>query len=368
MLRVNARQSDQTKSASKSAGGSASSAGESLSQLIAKILDQMSTTAWLPSAVLVSLTLLVATIWQNDGDVSAALTEVTQMEFTQLLLLVGAVIVTTTVTQAFEFGAIQTLEGYWGTGWLGRRLANRGVRRFTSKKQNLESRLREAREQLVGQMRTRLKNLNDVTEKDRLIIENDILELPEEGSEQELRSAREVDWRARADSSVVRLAEELENALQFYPPKDYRILPTRVGNTMRSYEDRIVANGHAEGLGGAEGGRTDADDGRLQGYVERLVDRLPEELRRDHDLHRQRLDLYASLVFVFAAAGLLAFPVLAVQPSRAGLVVPAACWVLAWLSYRALNAAARGYGGMLETIQIWERRAVLPADGGASRE
>lgn len=38
------------------------------------------------------------------------------VSFSSVLLLVGAVILATTLTQAFEFGAIRMLEGYWVLG------------------------------------------------------------------------------------------------------------------------------------------------------------------------------------------------------------------------------------------------------------
>ena len=316
---------------------------ESLSQLLARILNQLSTSAWLPSSILVFLVLLIATTWVANGDVIQGFTKMVQVDLPQLALIVGAVIMMTTLTQAFEFGAIQTLEGYWGRGRLGQALAARGVRRFAAKKSELQNRLCDVRERLVGQMRARLAEADDVSESDLAIIENDILERPEIGSDQERDSARSINWQACVDSSLVRLSRELENALEFYPQQEFDILPTRFGNTMRSYEER---------------GPRD-DENRLQGYVERLIDRLPVELRNDHDLHRQRLDLYASLVFVFAAAGLLSAPILAFRSNRWGLILSIACLAFASLSYRATIAAAKGYGGMLEVIRFWDGNSTL---------
>src|SRR6185437_10040384 len=93
---------------------------ESLSQLVARILDQLSVSAWLPAAILVATLLIAGSIRSAGGDFHAALTSIVSMNAASLILLTGAVILATTLTQAFEFEAIRLLEGYWGPGLVGR--------------------------------------------------------------------------------------------------------------------------------------------------------------------------------------------------------------------------------------------------------
>ena len=313
---------------------------ESLSELIARILDQLSVTAWLPSATLVAATALIVTTAQDDANVAIGLGSVADIGFAQLSLLVGAVVIATVITQAFEFGAVQLLEGYWGVGTIRRRIARAGMKHFERKRRSLDGRLRRAREGLVGQIRARLDPESGVTSAELDYIEAEILERPIATLPEVEESARDVDWRGAVDPDLLNLWLDLQEARRHFPDESHRILPTRLGNTLRSYEERISGTGR---LG-------------LRGYVHRVFHRLPTDMRYDHDLHRQRLDLYATLVFVFFTVSILGFAALVGADDRMGLVLPAACVALAALSYRAAIAAAHGYGNMLETIDDWVNR------------
>ena len=89
----------------------AGSPQESLSQLIARILDQLSVSAWLPAAALVFSLLFLGTLHVKK-DVSKTIHDITRINAASLALLVGGVVITTMLTQAFEFEAIRLLEGY----------------------------------------------------------------------------------------------------------------------------------------------------------------------------------------------------------------------------------------------------------------
>ena len=111
---------------------SSGKARESLSQFVARVLDQLSLSAWLPSAALVlSLAFTyhlaraldaerhavagILSAPQSPGALSDALTGLAHTSLGGALLLIMAVVVLTIATQAFAFEAIRTLEGYWGT-------------------------------------------------------------------------------------------------------------------------------------------------------------------------------------------------------------------------------------------------------------
>src|SRR5919202_6751268 len=87
----------------------ADKAQESLSQFQARILDQLSVSAWLPAAALVFSLLLLANVHATKN-VSAAVDKITSINAATLALLVAAVVITTMLTQAFEFEAIRVLE------------------------------------------------------------------------------------------------------------------------------------------------------------------------------------------------------------------------------------------------------------------
>jgi hypothetical protein len=108
------------------------------------------------------------------------------------------------------------------------------------------------------------------------------------------------------------------------------MLPTRLGNVLRRYEDK-----------------TGRDS--VESLVQDVFDDLPFSLRVNHDEQRTRLDLYCSMVVVIAVvtvgaaarfAGHGWYAVGAVALGLAGI----------WLTYRAAVASARAYGGLLVRI------------------
>jgi putative transposase len=119
-------------------------ARETLSQLIARILDQLSVSAWLPAAALVFMFLLVGSLRHADGDLNKAIAAIGDLDLAPLVLLLGALILSTMLTQAFEFEAIRLLEGYWGTRRLPTALAQAGCRLRLARRRSLRRQLHEA--------------------------------------------------------------------------------------------------------------------------------------------------------------------------------------------------------------------------------
>ncbi|MEO6702687.1 MAG: hypothetical protein ABIP57_14490 [Jatrophihabitantaceae bacterium] len=135
---------------------------ESLSQFGARVLNQLSITAWLPAAALV---LCVAFILDLGGaldarvtvpaangaggrvarlhpgiadPLTAAMHTLSGVGLGGALLLIVAMTVLTMLTQAFAFEAIRVLEGYWGTGRLAESWAARRSATFREHRQDLD--------------------------------------------------------------------------------------------------------------------------------------------------------------------------------------------------------------------------------------
>jgi hypothetical protein len=91
--------------------GAPNRAGETLTQLLARIFDQLSISSWLPSVFVVTAAVFYGNLAGNDGSIEETFDSVAHMGAGPIALLVGAVVLTTVLTQAFEFEAIRVLEG-----------------------------------------------------------------------------------------------------------------------------------------------------------------------------------------------------------------------------------------------------------------
>ena len=192
-------------------------------------------------------------------------------------LLVLGVLLASFVAQPFQLALVRLLEGYWGHGAVGGRLRAPGVARQQRRLQALEAQL--------GHARTREEALAQVP----------------------------------ADT----LREQL------FPPDPEDLLPTRLGNALRSGERRA---GSAYGLDAVT-------------IWPRLYPLLSEPVRSLVDDRRDQLDLAARLVAVFLLAAGASFALLVSH--RWWLLVPVGCLGLAALAYRGAVAAAVGYGDQL---------------------
>ena len=115
---------------------------EGLSAFAARVLDQLSVSAWLPAALLVAGLFLLVKVRYNDGAIMEALADVGNTKGGTIVLLAATVVVLTTVTQALEFGAIRVLEGYWGRRRLASSLARRCSNHQTNRLSGIEKKRR----------------------------------------------------------------------------------------------------------------------------------------------------------------------------------------------------------------------------------
>lgn len=327
-------------------------ATETLSQFAARVLDQLSLGAWLPSAALVLLAAFVVNLGSvldqkaQPAQVSAAVAEalgrMTRVTIGGAVLVLAAVVVLTMLTQAFAFEAIRTLEGYWGTwrpvelvadvccGWHG------GRRRW------LEKRHRHLTECAWWSARTNLENREAKRREDQLdpdltpdmieVLEASVLRrtpLVTLNDRTTQLKALQTPWEKYANPRLMRRRINVATRLRDFPDEE-RVLPTRLGNVLRRHEDMTRER-------------------QLESFVERVFDDLPYSMQVAHDDQRNRLDLYCSMVFVLALVGAVAVIRLwkhRVYAGGAALITVGAIWLM----YRAALASARAYGGILITI------------------
>ncbi len=258
-----------------------------------------------------------------------------------LVLLLFALVLTAMVTQAFEFGAIRALEGYWGNSWIMRIPAHLGIawQRFW------RDHLLKQRDLLLSRafQHSRLLERNLIPERKRYIVE--IIQAELNGNVSALttgyvgrrreREAQDFDWRQFAPAALMRRLQQVETRIDEFPA-DHRLLPTRLGNTIRAVEQSLP-------LG-------DQED--LEGAVIRRWADTPPAVQQEHDAYRTRLDLYCTLVFVFAVLAILG-PILLPRVngySEAAIAYFVGFLVLGVVSYGAALASARRYTVVLKTI------------------
>jgi hypothetical protein len=347
--------------------GDAPKARETLSQFVVRILGQLSLSAWLPSAALVLSILLVGSLGSaleapNSASLSVgdaigdAFASFDNLSVADGLLLFAGVVVLTMLTQAFSFESIRLLEGYWGTNRAVERIADLRCRRHRKVRERLDT-LRSA---LVRDAWMRARSELDVERVQReasggeVEVTSKVLDLvgaralgdpspPATSAERE--TARRVQWERKAPPELIRRLSNVDKRLRGYP-RPVHVLPTRLGNMLRSHEDRAF-RGHT---------------GAVEGAVQRVFDSLPSSLQTAHDRQRTRLDLYCSMVVVAAVVTVVAVVVLWSEgwyPAAAVALGVAAMQ----LNYRAAVASAGAYGGILEVIgkQTAPRRAAAAA-------
>ena len=321
----------------QSATSEPTQSGQGLLEFLGKVLDQLSLSAWLPATMLVGVGALLAQLsTQQELDFGEAISDLTELPLSVLLFIAFALILATMITQAFQFEAIRVLEGYWGTGKLNSLLSDVRIEAHARRQARLIDCERKARRAAFSKAR------EEMLEKgvERILI--DILEshvwktrMPPGVSAKKLEEARSMGWHIFAPPSMLRRVDSISAKLRMYP-EQHRILPTRLGNALRSFEDQLVI----------------ADGGDIQGFIIRNYDRIPPMLLARHAQFRTRLDMYCTLVLVYGLLGFVSLPALWHfgdwhLASFAAFTLFAA---LAATSYAAAISSARGYGTVLVAI------------------
>jgi hypothetical protein len=346
-------------SSGKDALGAAST---NLSQLVARILNQLALSAWLPSAALVLLlafifqlgtildtaqtrTMIAAANHQPPivlhpmDAVAQALERLGATRAGSLVLMLSTVVVLTMLTQAFSFESIRILEGYWGTNRLVEQIARSRCayyrwiqRRLKRRLAGLTAKAWETAELAIRAEQTRLRKpeLSDAMIRK---LASQVLNEPSgiTLSRKEQAAVASYDWQLHAPVELLRRVTNVEKRMEDFP-EEAHVQPTRLGNVMRRFED-------------------ETEVAAVESLVEDVFDRLPFTLQVSHDEQRGRLDLYCSMTFVWvfvAGVGLIRLGWRDhLKYSVAATVV---CLISAWFTYRAAVASARYYGLLLNHI------------------
>lgn len=317
-----------------------------LGALPSLVLDQLGPSSWLPAMTLVGGLTVTAELRRiGEPDVPAAMAQISRYSLGGFAVLAGAVVVVAMLTQAFAFGAIGVMVGRWGTDRVSNWLAGCGIAVETRRRHRLLAAIRST--ERAGRAQA-VATLEDRRTPDAEEVRIDIVELFGD------------DWGPFAEPSTLRRLERLR-ALERCFPAAHRILPTRLGNVVRSYADPIDT-----------GGGSDLDD--LDAYVLRHRDDLPTSLVARHDGLRVRLDLYCTLeaTFVMLAVVVTAALVpLGRDMASAGLTLAAFHLAFAVLCSRAAMASAHAHGRALTEIGAQLRARVdltAPPEGGEPPE
>lgn len=275
---------------------------------------------------------------QKNIDLSAGIISLTKSPLGILIVLSFSLVLVTMITQAFAFEVIRLLEGYWGSV---RILSHLNTLR-TTRHVNLSLHLREQRNAYQKEAFARAKKFMLEKNFPRVVIEisedmvygRSLNEHPHE----DIERATKTGWRTFSSPALLRRVEALEFRMRQYP-RPHRILPTRLGNTLRATEDSLDVN----------------VAGDIEGFILRNYNQIPEILRSQHEQFRTRLDMYCILVFVFAALAILAPTLLfsALAHPLPSITAFLLYFMLSWVSYEAALASARGYGSILRAVNSW---------------
>ena len=310
-----------------------------LSAFAAKVLDQLSLSAWLPAALFtVTLSLLLQFRSQGSANLGDALDVIGVNWLPVLLLALPVLVLGTLLTQAFSFGAIRVLEGYWMRPWPASYVRNLLVRfrvwlfeRLKKRKRRLSGAAFDAAEEryanlpseIVMALRAQAHELRPVTLTD-----------PQMRQKFEM-----LDWRKACEPWHLARFDDVSERLKEYPERS-RILPTKLGNVLRATEDFVVA------LTGED----------LVTLALRRRSLLEPRVQRQHDQFRTRLDMYSTLVFVAVAIAVVAVGLgLGTGVLEPFLAVAVGFLGLAGVAYQAAVGSARGYCTLLRLM------ASLPA-------
>lgn len=301
-----------------------------------KVLDQLSITSWLPATYMVGAAFLLFKLdSMKHIDVAKALDGLGSQSFGVLAVVFFGLIIGAMVIQAFEFQAIRALEGYWPYFW-----SRIGITRWRvgAQTRRRARALRRSRARLEDAFEGAQKELLNVDGIDWAVVQHlraKVLGGAGRTEDEIIREAKRLEWQDFSSAPLLRAMEAAQRARKGWPAET-RVMPTRLGNVLRSYEDGVSA--------GPEGLRT---------YVIRHWHLLSPEQKSLHARYRRRLDLYCEMVCVSAVLAVLS-TALFLTPDGHWVALPVSLVLLAALAitcYRAAIAAAFGYGQMLQVME-----------------
>ena len=304
---------------------------KSLGDFVARSLQSLGTHAWIPAMTLVVGVVFPLQIEATDNQsATEALKAMSDLGLGGAGVAILFIAVAAVFIQPFEYALIQVLEGYWGNSILAARVYAWRSKKFDERRAAINIRLVNAGVKLVS-------GEDDQRVIDFLARREEITTAQSVGSEVTADVTNEDVSEAPTDDAPIESLEQvrLRMALKRLP-KAGDVMPTHLGNRLRAAE--LTASFLAE----------DGDDRSIQRRMLERLDRIPPQLRAQHDLHRSRLDLFCTMTFVWCAVTIW----FAVRLGNEGWV---ALLVLAPMlavpcSYYAALLAADGYGDVLRAI------------------
>ena len=325
------RQGENVAEAATESGQLPEKAGEGavdgLSAFIAKVLNQLSLSAWLPAAVFAAtVTLLVQFRSSRSMSVSDALDRITKDPAQILILIIPVLVLTTMITQAFSFAAIRALEGYWARrgplGWLRSGM----IRRHARRRDRLKQRREEAAKEAFAAVRTDLLRKRPYAVVAALELQAIDADVPALSPEDQAVYDK-LSWRNTCTPWELAKVDQLDRQLDDYPERPTRTMPTKLGNVLRRTEDSLT---HA--------GRD------VQGFAMRRLGLVSARVQTQHDQFRDRLDMYCTLVFVSLVLAIVSAAMLWDRVRWFQTASLAAGFTLfACVCYGSAIASARGY-------------------------
>jgi hypothetical protein len=271
--------------------------------------------------------LFAANAWPGPFEPAKALHAAENLSVGRIVALLAAALLLGLVLHPFQFPMTQLLEGYWGSSGIGLGLARwrimhyrRVVRALDAAAECAEDRWTAA----VERGRTTPERLD--REKPQLRQDKNAVHLNEESGDPML-------------ADYLR-AQVLRAALRRYPDTWRRMMPTRLGNVLRRYEDQA---GQQYGLSIL----------RIAPHLSLVA--LPEH-REYVDDCRKGLDLSVRLCVLFAFATALSVGLLI--RDGAWLLLALAPYGVSYLAYRGATSSARSYGTALSTLVDLDRFAL----------
>jgi hypothetical protein len=308
---------------------------DGISAFVARVLDQLALSAWLPAAFLTaSVAILLQFRSAKSANVLKAVQALTAHPVQVLVLVIPLLVIATVVTQAFSFESIRALEGYWGGSRpanLARRLMTwRHIRRRKSTIDRLRRESGEAVHKAIPEML-----MSGVPFPVAKAIETRVSggHPPSDLTDEQMELSRAVDWRPWCVAWRLERLNHLVDEAMLYPDP-HRVLPTKLGNLMRATEDQLQHAG-----------------GDVESFVHRQRATVSPRVRMQHDRFRIRLEMYCTLVLVSGFLLVLTPIALAGHVGVAAIAITFFSFAaMAVVSYLAAIASADGYCSVLKQM------------------
>ncbi|OLF14877.1 hypothetical protein BU204_24350 [Actinophytocola xanthii] len=265
--------------------------------------------------VLWTYLLVKSDAWRAEPNLAALGVRLADWSIPQAAWLLLSTFVLALFLHPLQFATVQLLEGYWGTSAVALGAMRLGVARHRGRAQRIRDRL-DALDKTIEESFTGHRTYSDD-------LDDDVLEEKRDRFLDE-RDANHVIPLVIARDALRHRAERF--------PDGRRILPTRLGNTLRRYEDRA---GSQYGL----------DAMTTAPHFLLVVPEAHVAYVRDT---RQLLDTTVRLCFVSLLATVLTVAALATDGWW--LLIALVPYGLAYLAYRAAIAAADEYGTAVATV------------------